>query len=409
MAEQIAEVHLHGKLVGLLSITNDYAKFSFVDAYINQPNRPVLGLQFEEDIFASSRANMMLPPWFSNLLPEGRLRELIAQQNRVSPKREAQLLLTIGHDLPGAVTVRLKNDISANRALMPRREQLFTPSSDAAGLWKFSLAGVALKFSVVREAQRFTIPGTDDRGGDWIIKLPDAKYADVPQNEFAMMSLASAVGLDVPEVQMVSRDMLPVLPDDFWPNGTNMAFAIKRFDRDCNRIPVHMEDFAQVRGVWPEAKYRSSFESVAGICYRGRDREALMEFTRRLLFNVLIGNGDAHLKNWTLLYADQRKPTLSPVYDIVSTVPYINDDNIGLKWGGGKRFGDVSLVSFDLLAKRLGIPDLSLADLSRDLVGKVLVEWTQRCDELIKNVTLRSKITSHVQAHGRRLLAHKSL
>lgn len=134
-----------------------------------------------------------------------------------------------------------------------------------------------------------------------------------------------------------------------------------------------------------------------------------MEFTRRLLFNVLIGNGDAHLKNWTLLYADQRKPTLSPVYDIVSTVPYINDDNIGLKWGGGKRFGDVSLVSFDLLAKRLGIPDLSLADLSRDLVGKVLVEWTQRCDELIKNVTLRSKITSHVQAHGRRLLAHKSL
>lgn len=404
MAEQIAEVHLHGKLVGLLSITNDYVKFSFVDAYINQPNRPVLGLQFEEDIFASSRANMMLPPWFSNLLPEGRLRELIAQQNSVSPKREAQLLLTIGHDLPGAVTVRLKNDIKANRASMPRREQLFTPSSDAAGLWKFSLAGVALKFSVVREAQRFTIPGTDDRGGDWIIKLPDAKHADVPQNEFAMMSLASAVGLNVPEVQMVSRDMLPVMPDDFWPNGTDMAFAIKRFDRDCNRIPVHMEDFAQVRGVWPDAKYQSSFESVAGICYRGRDREALMEFTRRLVFNVLIGNGDAHLKNWTLLYVDQRKPTLSPAYDLVSTIPYNFNENIGLKWRGGKRFDDVTLASFDVLAKRFGVNDLSLADLARELLEKVRAEWSRRCDDLIENTALRTQITSHIDAQVRRLL-----
>ena len=404
MLEQIAEVLLHGKIVGLLSITDDYARFSFDDAYINHPNRPVLGLRFEEDIFATSRANMMLPPWFSNLLPEGRLRELIAQQNRVSPKREAQLLFTLGHDLPGAVTVRLKNSIAGNPASASRREQLFTPLSESTGLWKFSLAGVALKFSVVRQAERFTIPGTDDRGGDWIIKLPDAKYADVPQNEFAMMSLARAVDLNVPEVRLVSRDVLPVLSDDFWPNETNMAFAIKRFDRDSNRIPVHMEDFAQVRGVWPEAKYQSSFESVAGMCYRGIDREALMEFTRRLVFNVLIGNGDAHLKNWTLLYADQRKPSLSPAYDLVSTIPYVNDDNIGLKWRGGKRFSDVTLASFDVLAKRLGVIDVSLADLARDLVGKVASEWHQHCEELIENKMLQAKITSHMHAQVRRLL-----
>jgi serine/threonine-protein kinase HipA len=405
MPEQIAEVLLHGKLVGFLGITNDYARFSFVDAYIHQPNRPVLGLQFEEDIFASSRANMMLPPWFSNLLPEGRLRELIAKQNHVSPKREAQLLLAIGHDLPGAVTVRVKNDLGETSASIPKREHLFTPSGDAAGLWKFSLAGVALKFSAVREAERFTIPGTDDRGGDWIIKLPDANHAEVPQNEFAMMSLASAIGINVPEVQLVPRDMLPALPDDFWPGESHVAFAVKRFDRDCNRTAIHMEDFAQVRGIWPSAKYHSSFETVASICYRGRDREALMEFTRRLVFNVLIGNGDAHLKNWTLLYADQMKPTLSPVYDLVSTVPYINDDNIGLKWRGGRRFSDVSLESFDLLARRLGVHDLSLSDLARDVVGKTVAEWSKRCDGLIKSETLRTKITSHLEAQVGRLLS----
>ena len=404
MSEQIAEVFLHGKLVGLLSITDDYARYSFVDAYLGQPNRPVLGLRFEEDIHASSRANMRLPPWFSNLLPEGRLCELIAQQNGVSPKREAQLLCVIGHDLPGAVTVRLKNDISGNRASMSRREQLFTPVGETSGLWKFSLAGVALKFSVVRQAERFTIPGTDDRGGNWIIKLPDANHADVPQNEFAMMSLASAVGLNVPEIQLVSRDSLPTLPDSFWPRGSNTAFAIKRFDRDCNRVPVHMEDFAQVRGVWPDAKYLASFETVAAICYRGRDREALMEFTRRLVFNVLIGNGDAHLKNWTLLYVDQRKPTLSPAYDLVSTIPYSVNEDIGLKWRGGKRFDDVTLASFDVLAKRLGVLDLSLADLARELLERVRAEWSRRCGDLIENTTLRTQITSHIDAQVRRLL-----
>ena len=184
-----------------------------------------------------------------------------------------------------------------------------------------------------------------------------------------------------------------------------MAFAIKRFDRDSKRIPVHMEDFAQVRGVWPGSKYESSFESVAAICYRGRDREALIEFTRRLVFNVLIGNGDAHLKNWTLLYGDQRKPTLSPVYDLVSTIPYIGDNNIGLKWRGGKRFGDVTLASFDLLAKRLGAADVSLADIARELIANTTSEWTHSFSELIEHATIRAKITAHMHAQAKRLLS----
>jgi len=405
MSEQIAEVFLHGEVVGLLSISVDYARFSFTEAYIQQSNRPVLGLQFEEDLHASHSAKLRLPPWFSNLLPEGRLRELIAQQNGVSTKREAQLLVTIGHDLPGGVTVKLKNNGGETRALISKRDQVFTHASATAGLWKFSLAGVALKFSAVREAERFTIPGTDERGGDWIIKLPDANCEDVPQNEFAMMSLARAVGINVPSIELVSRDRLPFVPDHLWPRASETAFAIKRFDRDSSRLPVHMEDFAQVRGVWPDAKYESSFESVAGICYRGRDREALIEFTRRLVFNVLIGNGDAHLKNWTLLYLDKTKPRLSPAYDLVSTIPYIANENIGLKWHGGKRFADVTLASFAGFAKRLGAVDLSLADIARELVGKVLAEWDHHCSELVKNLTLRTKITSHIKAQARRLLS----
>lgn len=404
MSELVAEVFLHEQLVGLLRISVDHARFSFAEAYIQQPNRPVLGLQFENDLYASHSAKLRLPPWFSNLLPEGRLRELIAQQNGVSTKREAQLLLTIGHDLPGAVTVKLKNNGAETGALISKREQILAPSSVAAGLWKFSLAGVALKFSAVREAERFTIPGTDERGGDWIIKLPDANCEDVPQNEFAMMSLARAVGINVPAIELVSRDRLPLVPDHLWPRARESAFAIKRFDRDSSRIPVHMEDFAQVRGVWPDAKYESSFETVASICYRGRDREALMEFTRRLVFNVLIGNGDAHLKNWTLLYFDQTKPTLSPAYDLVSTIPYIDNENIGLTWRGGRHFVDVTLASFAVLAKRLGVVDLSLADVAREFVGKVQIEWNHRCSELIENTALRTKIASHLHTQARRLL-----
>ena len=119
---------------------------------------------------------------------------------------------------------------------------------------------------------------------------------------------------------------------------TGKAYAIARFDRTPDG-PVHIEDFAQVFGVYPENKYNSaSYRNIATVLgTEGTDAD-ITEFIRRLVFNTLIGNADMHLKNWSLIYPDRRTPLLSPAYDFVSTIPYIEDDEAALKYARTSKF-----------------------------------------------------------------------
>jgi serine/threonine-protein kinase HipA len=139
-------------------------------------------------------------------------------------------------------------------------------------------------------------------------------------------------------VELAKLDNLPPinLPDE------KLAFAKKRFDRnDTQRI--HMEDFAQVLVKYPHEKYNSaSYEQIGKILYdfSGDGLADAQQFARRLLVNILLANGDGHLKNWSLLYSDQITPRLSPAYDIVTTNVYIENEgryalNLGKTgWGG---------------------------------------------------------------------------
>ncbi len=81
---------------------------------------------------------------------------------------------------------------------------------------------------------RLTLPAYGE-GGDWIVKLPDHRYSDVPRNEYTMMSLAASVGIDVPPVRLVHRDELDGLPQRVWQFAEEWAFAVRRFDRDQHR------------------------------------------------------------------------------------------------------------------------------------------------------------------------------
>lgn len=107
----ILEVLLYGKQIGTLAhIGADRNLFAFTQDYINDPNRPLLGLGFK-DSFGQLMTNFgttqtRLIPWFSNLLPEGPLRHYLAEQARVKSVREFFLLWILGQDLPGAVIVQ---------------------------------------------------------------------------------------------------------------------------------------------------------------------------------------------------------------------------------------------------------------------------------------------------------------
>lgn len=374
LTERYFGVWLRDLPVGTLAQRGDHTRFDLDREYLADPGRPVLGLTFEQDLRARRSAALRLPPWFSNLLPEGRLRDWIAAERGVSAQREMELLAQTGHDLPGAVRVRpIDTPEDAHKHWDEPGATTATPMSSASP-WRFSLAGVALKFSMLAVQDRLTLPATG-QGGDWIVKLPDRIYPDVPRNEFAMMTLAGRAGIDVPEVRLVHRDEVDGLPAGVWPDHEDWAYAVKRFDRTPDRGLVHIEDLAQVRNVYTDDKYAGNYETVANLLYRGHDVESLREFAQRLVFCVLIANGDAHLKNWSLIYQDPRIPRIAPAYDLVSTRWYMGqNEELSLKFGGTKSFARFRLSTFDRLEHRLGT-DAGLMTTGGEVVERVRENW----------------------------------
>lgn len=367
-------VVLAGRTVAHLYAKGDYTWLEWQQGYWDDPDRPVLGLRFEDRPRERVSASLRLPPWFSNLLPEGRLRQWVAQDAGVSEQREMQLLIRLGHGLPGAVVVEPAEG-KADPMWRPERVSRPIPQRNRTMLG-FSLAGVALKFSLLRDGDRLTVPAGDQEG-DWIVKMPDAVYPGVPVNEYAMMRLASRCGIEVPDIRMWHRDELPALPEAAWPDGQEWAYAVRRFDREHDRR-VHIEDLAQIRGFYPEYKYQGSFESAAALIYRGKDEKSYLEFIRRLFFSVAIGNGDMHLKNTSLIYRDPRRPVISPAYDLVSTAPYRSDtpEDLGLKLGRSRRFEEVSPGSFALLAQRVGASPEATLNVVSDVAKRLAEAWS---------------------------------
>ncbi len=372
-------VSVAGRLVGHLFQHGDHVWLEWQEGYWDDPNRPVLGLRFEMAPNEPVAAALRVPPWFSNLLPEGRLREWVARDAGVSPQREMMLLRRLGPDLPGAVSISSVGDVDPtwrpDRVVSP-----VAPKDTGEHRLRISLAGVALKFSMLQSGDRLTVPGRDQIG-DWIVKMPDATYEAVPQNEYATMTMAHSVGIDVPPIRLLHRDELQALPASAWA-GQEWAYGISRFDRMAG-VRVHMEDMCQVRGFYPDHKYAGSFETVAALTYRRRDRESYLEFVRRLFFSYAVGNGDMHLKNVTLIYPDGRRPVISPAYDLVCTAPYLDhDEDLGLKLGRSRSFASVTPDSFLMLARRVGAPEDGTRDVVREVASRLPSAWAEVEDSL---------------------------
>ncbi len=193
----------------------------------------------------------MLPPFFSNLLPEGALREYLANKVNVHPEREFFLLSVLGKDLPGAVRVS-SDDTGHGAQYMP----LSTVEPEQISVLRFSLAGVQLKFSAILEPTGGLTIRADGSGGSWIVKLPSNVFPGVPEAEFSMLSFARRVGINVPDFRLVDTASIEGLPRDI-PRGFGDSLAIKRFARRDDGSRIHMEDFAQVFGLYPKEKPQS--------------------------------------------------------------------------------------------------------------------------------------------------------
>lgn len=390
----LLSVRLGEDLVGEMTVVDDSVEFRLTEAYRTRYPRPVLGQIFEDDPDRVHRSRVAVPPYFANLLPEGALRDLVARQAGTKVEREPYLLAYLGEDLPGAVRVRVEDgpdddEMSSNP---------YEDPEDTAHTLKFSLAGVQLKFSAICDGvRRWTIPA-QGRGGDWIVKLPDRRYSGVPENEWSMMTLARAVGLDVADVELVPMSEVRGLPPELDLGSGPNALAVRRFDRESDGVRVHIEDFAQILDVRPShrAKYRSAnFETLARLVSRIAPTSA-EEFVRRLTFDIAIGNGDAHIKNWSLIYRDRINPALSPAYDLVSTIQYLEDDDLGLNLARSKRFEGVRFESFARLQKKAELAIDAVAT-ARETVTRVRDHWSKMRADLPMTEAEKVAIEAHFQ------------
>lgn len=404
------ELSLYGVLVGYLAgYRNGKSSLIFSEGFQQDINRPTFSL-ITHPHFPKSQAliskswenNHRLHPSLSNLLPEGALRELIAQALKVHVDNDFQILSYLGEDLPGAlVATALDPDQVPNHILLKLGEGRAVEFDEnfyerKARENKFSLAGVQMKFSMKAKDGRYNL-SKEGALGDWIIKTPSTQHKDVPQNEFTAMTLASVVGVNVPDMKLVEMNKLDNLPPIKLPDEP-YAFAIKRFDRKGGQR-IHMEDFAQVLVKQPSQKYgASNYENIGKVLYQySGDRLAdVQQFARRLLVNILLANGDAHLKNWSLLYSDMRNPRLSPAYDVVTTSVYIEGENeFALNLNKGKNWYKVNFLHFEAWARKADIPWNVVKLHLEDTMDKARTLWPEKIQDSPMNEEHKKQLKEH--------------
>ena len=330
------------RAIGYLSQYGDILRVSFESDYIADAGRPTLSLSYlggneldTQRILSSARDARLVrtdgrwPVYFQNLLPEGHNRERLAHERGCSPDDEFELLAAAGHDLMGALevepiaphedipdVVRHWHTTQGLDVLEPGFVEY--PVADAA-----SLPGVVTKFSAVQDGRRYTV---HRRGaaGSVILKLPTSQHPDLVANEFVCYQLCRALGLQTAEAEIITREQAE-LPEHV---PFNELLAVQRFDHLPDGTRIHMEEFNQALGYAPRHKYGKGLQQDWPTMLRVLDRlspqpvQDTREFLARTVAAILMGNTDAHLKNWALIYPDGQRPRLAPVYDCVCVASF---------------------------------------------------------------------------------------
>lgn len=375
---QTFDVLLGDVVVGQLGrVQSGKVLFRFFEEYRRLSPRPVLGQHFEDNLLKTySGAREELPPFFANLVPEGALREVLAYSLGLPTHDDLQLLAAVGQDLPGAV--RLRPSQAAHNLLDATAEAPVTlAKNEDADVFRFSLAGVQMKFSILKSNEKLLLP-IHGQQGDWIVKFDSEIYPGLVANEFAIMQWARAAGFDVPECQVRSARELPYSLAERTAPDSNI-YLIKRYDRQED-LRIHQEDMAQVAGLRPALKYEQwTYEICARVIGGVCGQTGYDEFIRRLVFMVASGNTDAHLKNWSLLYPDGINAVLTPLYDQVAVIawppPKLLKMEWALKFAGTKNLFHIDEDAFMRLANRSGGNPSRVKAIVDDTLSRIIEAW----------------------------------
>jgi serine/threonine-protein kinase HipA len=356
------EVWLFADRVGTLALVDGRLSFCYASDWLTQSGAIALSasLPLQAQPFDDHKAR----PYFAGLLPEGQMRRLIAQQFQVSGQNDFALLDHIGGECAGAVTflepgqvlpAPTHNDdvqwLSDNEVVAILDELPSRPMLAGKDGLRLSLAGAQDKLPVVFDGARIGLP-LNGTPSSHILKPAIQAVEDSVINEGFCMALAQAMQLE-PAKSKVHR----VLDRSF--------LLVERYDRlidaQGHRHRLHQEDFCQALGVVPESKYQNEGGPDLAQCFdlvRSVTRPSAPQVLRLLdyvIFNALIGNHDAHAKNFSLLYSG-KATVVAPLYDVLSTAVYPTlTPKMAMKIGSKYKFSEIQAQHWDQFSESVGL------------------------------------------------------
>ncbi len=386
-------VRLHGELIGELLLSGTLRspedwQFTYDG---NAAEVAALGLSLSLPVCPEPYYGAVVRNWFANLLPEGRIKESVANRLRISPSDDFALLAAIGGECAGAVSIGTPTDTPSDDET--DLETLFYLAGDGSveGEWalagaphRLSLAGAQDKLAVVREANgRLRLPD-DGELSTHILKPDSRSLRGLRELEALGLRLASRVGLHVIDCELVSV-------------AGRQALLLARYDRtaatDGVEIRLHQEDLCQALGYPSEMKYQSQGGPSLAECAALIRTKAVMgpnasrHFLDWIVYSALIGNADAHGKNLAILHGRQGELRLAPLYDLVPTIAFSEREierTPALNIGDALRIDQIEAADWDAFARQAGFaPRLvrrRVRELAEHIVGvlpAVLAELEQ--------------------------------
>lgn len=346
MTAKKLDVYLNKIFVGKLeqSLKGGAISFTYDTKYLNSANPLPLSisLPLQPEPFKANTVK----PFFSGLLPEGDQLFLVASALKVSERNPFALLYEIGRDCAGSIEILPETENpptyfqGSNEALSSENFYDLLSKNNVSPLTigkkknRLSLAGAQRKVAVFFDEKKDSLPAlVNGKPSTHILKPLMPRHSNSVHNEFFCMKLAKKIGFDVAEVFFKQFKDQPYL-------------LIRRYDRSESKshvIRIHQEDFCQALGLMPEQKYQGieggpGIETCLNLISQHSTLKGLdtVRFIHSVVFNYLIGNSDAHGKNFSLLY-ESDKTRLAPFYDLISTCCYPEiDHEMAMKIGKSK-------------------------------------------------------------------------
>jgi len=372
---------MQGQTVGQLSIDKDENyHFEYDESWIEK------GFAISPHlVFNSPYTSSTIKRFLENLIPEGEGLEDIATFARISKNNTFAMMHTIGYDTAGALMFGENSEESkaifreiTSKELSERIEQI---ESQSIAIWdktvRLSLAGVQAKLPVIIRDEKIGL-GNGTLSSTHIMKFQTKKHLHIVVNEFFCMTLAKKIGLNVADVNLKRFESSPVL-------------LVKRFDRvykDDVVTRLHVIDGCQMLNLSPAYKYEQNFGSLRDVQHirEGASFQKLFAMTKKCtipavaqlellhwaMFNLIIGNSDAHGKNFSY-FVDKRGIKPTPFYDILCVMMYDFDHNLAMAYGDEFNPNEVFAYQLREFAEEIGM--------NHKLVSKVLLK---ECDKIIK-------------------------